>query len=143
MEITLENYLQETGALGTLSGILAGFAIAAVIEVLNSEKQSRLMTAAVITFSASGMMFFYALMSLVLLFAAAAELNKVPVELSFVGTSAVLAMLIGVFVFLASLALVGWVRSKATGIIVTIMALVTTCLVGFVISAVMSLFAGA
>lgn len=31
MQITLENYLQEAAALGTLSGILAGFAIAAVI----------------------------------------------------------------------------------------------------------------
>ena len=34
--MTVENYLAEAGALATLAGILAGFAISAVIQLLSS-----------------------------------------------------------------------------------------------------------
>ncbi|GAB4503596.1 MAG: hypothetical protein Fur0043_05880 [Anaerolineales bacterium] len=101
------------------------------------------MTVTISAFSASSMLFLYALMALVLLFSAAAERNSIPTELDALGTSAMLALFFGVYLFLISLALAGWVRSKTTGIAFTIMALGSTCLIALAISAVLSLFAGA
>jgi len=138
--MTLDNYLQETGALATLAGILAGFAISAVIQLLSTEKQGKLTTATIITFSASTMMFLYSLIVFVLLFAAAAETNAIPTQLDGLGNSALLVIFGAVFLFLTSLALAGWIRSKETGIATTILALITMCLTGLAIVSVLSVF---
>ena len=42
--MTLENYLQEAGALATLSGILAGFAFSAIVQFLAGEREEKLYT---------------------------------------------------------------------------------------------------
>lgn len=138
--MTLENYLQETGALATLAGILAGFAISAVIQLLSTNQQGRLTTATIITFSASTMMFLFSLIVFVLLFATAAETNTIPNPLDGLGNGALLVIFGAVFLFLTSLALAGWMRSKATGIATTILALISMCLTGFAIFSVLSVF---
>jgi len=138
--MTLDNYLQETAALATLAGILAGFAISAVIQLLSTDKPGKLATATIITFSASTMMFLYSLIVFVLLFAAAAEANAIPIQLDGLGNSALLVILGAVFLFLTSLALAGWIRSKATGIATTVLALITMCLTGIAIVSVFSVF---
>jgi hypothetical protein len=139
--MTVENYLQETGALATLAGILAGFAISAVIQLLTTDKQGKLTTATIITFSASTVMFLYSLIVFVLLFAAAAEQNSVPAQLDGLGTAALLVIFGAVFVFLAGIALAGWIRSKAAGIATTVFALITMCLTSIAIFSVISIFA--
>ena len=138
--MTLDSYLQETGALATLAGILAGFAISAVIQLLSTDKPGKLATATIITFSASTMMFLFSLIVFVLLFAAAAETNTVQTQLDGLGNCALLVIFGAVFLFLTSLALAGWIRSKETGIATTVLALITMCLTGLAIVSVLSVF---
>lgn len=138
--MSLDNYLQEAGALATLAGILAGFAISAVIQLLSTDKQGKLTTATIVTFSASTVMFLYSLIVYVLLFAAAAEQNAIPTKLDNLGTYALLVIFGAVFVFLAGIGLAGWIRSKAAGIATTIFALITMCLTGVAIASVVSVF---
>lgn len=139
--MTLDNYLQETGALATLAGILAGFAISAVVQLLASNNRSKLETATIVVFTASAVMFLFSLIVFVLLFAAAAEQNNIPVELDNLGNYALIVIFGAVYVFLAGIGLTGWVRSKAAGIATSILALITICLISVAISMVLSLFA--
>jgi hypothetical protein len=139
-DMTLDNYLQETAALATLAGILAGFAISAVIQLLSTDKQGKLMTATIITFSVSTVMFLYSLIVFVLVFAAGAEMNAVPTQAEGLGNSALLVVFGAVFCFLAGIGLAGWTRSKSTGIATTVLALITMCLTGIAIFSVLSLF---
>lgn len=138
--MTLDNYLQETAALATLAGILAGFSISAVIQLLSTNKQGKLTTATIVTFSVSTMMFLFSLIVFVLLFAAAAEKNSIQTQLDGLGNSALVVIFGAVFLFLAGLALAGWTRSKATGIATTVLALITMCLTGIAIVSVLSVF---
>lgn len=127
--MTVDNYLQETGALATLAGILGGFAFSAVVQFLSAENKSRLVTASIVTFSASTVMFLYSLVVFVLLFSTTAELNSVPASLDLHGIAALLVLIGAVIVFLAGIAVSGWIRSKAAGIATTIFALITSCLI--------------
>jgi len=138
--MTLENYLQEAAALATLAGILAGFAISAVVQLLSIDKPGKLTTVTIVTFSASTVMLLYSLIVFVLLFATAAEQNIVPKELDNLGNFALLVIFGAVFVFLAGIGLAGWIRSKAAGISTTIFALITTCLTANAIASVISVF---
>lgn len=138
--MTLESYLQEAGALATLAGILAGFAISAVIQLLSADKQGKLTTATIMAFSASSVMFLYSLIVFVLLFAASAEKNAIQIQLDGIGNIALLVIFGAVFIFLAGIALAGWIRSKATGIATTTLALITMCLTGIAIVSVISVF---
>jgi hypothetical protein len=127
--MTVDNYLQETGALATLAGILGGFAFSAVVQFLSSDNKSRLVTSAIVTFSASTVMFLYSLVVFVLIFATTAELNSVPTDLDLIGIAALLILIGAVLVFLGGIALSGWIRSKAAGIATTSFALITSCLI--------------
>jgi len=138
--MTVENYLAEAGALATLAGLLAGFGVSAVIQFLTMENKSKLVTAAIITFSTSTVMFLYSLIVCIMLFAAAAELGRVPTERDGLSTWAFLVMVAAIFVFLASIGLTGWIRSRTTGIITTITAAITMCLTVSVLWSVFSLF---
>jgi cytochrome b561 len=138
--MTVENYLAEAGALATLAGVLAGFAISAVIQLLATNSESKLTTATILTFAASTVMFLYSLIVFVLTFAAAAEQNRVLAELDSLGSIAVLVMLGAVYVFLAAIGLAGWIRSRTTGIVTTAFAAFTMCLTTFAITAVLSVF---
>jgi hypothetical protein len=139
--MTLNNYLQEAGALATLSGILAGFAFSAVVQFLSGQREGRVYTATILVFSLSTLMFLFALIMFILGFAAAAELNRVPTEVDGWGTAAVLVLLGAVYVFLGGIALAGWIRSKAAGIVATAFVVITTCLTTWGVSSVIMLFA--
>jgi hypothetical protein len=138
--MTIENYLAEAGALATLAGVLAGFAISAVIQLLTTNTEGKLTTVTILTFAASTVMFLYSLIVFVLTFSAAAEQNRVITELDSLGSIAVLVMLAAVYVFLAAIGLAGWIRSRTTGIITTAFATITMCLTSFAIVSIMSIF---
>ena len=140
--MTLDNYLQEAGALATLSGILAGFSFSAVVQFLSNDRKGRLYTAAIVVFSVTTLMFLFSLIMFILGFAAGAELNRVPTELDNWGTYAVLVMLGAVYVFLGGIGLAGWIRSKAAGIAATAFVLFTICLTTWGVTAVIGLFSG-
>jgi hypothetical protein len=136
--MSLDNYLQETGALATLAGILAGFAISAVIQLLSSDRPGKLTTVTIVAFSGSTVMFVYSLLVFVLLFASAAENNAIPTTLENFGNVALLIIFGAINVFLAGIGLAGWIRSKATGIATTILAVITMCLTSFAIITVLT-----
>ena len=138
--MTIENYLAEAGALATLAGLLAGFGVSAVIQFLTMENKSNFVTAAIITFSTSTVMFLYSLIVCIMLFAAAAELGKVPTERDGLSTWAFLVMIGAIFLFLGGIGLTGWIRSRTTGIVTTITAVITMCLTVSVLWSVFSLF---
>lgn len=138
--MTLENYLQEVGAFATLTGIMAGFALSAVIQLLAMHKEGKLITATIIVFATSAMMFLYCLIVFVLSFAAAAERNTVPTELDNMGTAALLILFLALFDFQAGIGIAGWIRSKVTGVMTSIFALISMCLTAYVIFRVISLF---
>jgi hypothetical protein len=138
--MTVENYLAEAGAFATLAGLLAGFGLTAVIQFLSLENRNRLVTAAIIVFSASTVMFTYSLIVSILMFAASAELNRVPDELERLGIWAFLILIAAIFVFLGGIGVAGWIRSRITGIITTIFALISMCLTASAIWTVLSIF---
>lgn len=139
--MTVENYLAEAGALATLAGILAGFAISAVIQLLSSNVETKIATATIVTYSAATVMFLYSLIVFIMVFAATAEQNLVNADLDSLGTIALLVLYGAVFVFLAAIGMTGWIRSRVTGILTSSFAVITMCLIGIAIISVTAVFA--
>jgi hypothetical protein len=139
--MTVENYMAEAGALAGLAGVLAGFSLAAVVQLLASNDNRRLGTAGIVIFSAASVMFLYPLIVSVLSFSAAAELNRVPTELDNMNTISLLILFAAIYVFVGGVGLAGWLRSRVAGILTTVFALISSCLITYAIGKVLSLFA--
>ena len=138
--MTIENYLAETAALAGLAGIMAGFSLAAVIQLLTASINGRLATAGVVIFSAASVMFLYSLIVAVLSLSAAAELGRVPTELDNLNVGALLIIFAAIYVFVGGIGLAGWLRSRTAGILTTIFAVISICLITYAIGSVISLF---
>jgi len=138
--MTIENYLAEAGALAGLAGVLAGFSLAAVVQFLSANSGGRLITAGIVIFSAASVMFLYSLIVAVLSFSAAAELNAIPIELDNLNVGALLILFAAIYVFVAGIGMAGWMRSRLAGILTTILAVISTCLITYAIGSVISLF---
>jgi len=138
--MTVENYLAEAGALAGLAGVLAGFSLAAVIQLLTLNTGGRLTTAGIVVFSAASVMFLYSLIVAVLSFSAAAELNRVPAELDTLNVGALLITFGAIYVFVGGIGMAGWMRSRTAGILTTSFAVISTCLITYAIGSVISLF---
>ncbi|HXF83852.1 MAG TPA: hypothetical protein VNK49_00535 [Anaerolineales bacterium] len=138
--MTLENYLAEAGALAGLAGVLAGFSLAAVVQLLTANNSGRLTTISIVIFAAASVMFLYSLLVAVLSFSAAAELNSIPTELDNLNVGALLILFAAIYIFVGGVGLSGWMRSKAAGILTTFFALLTMCLITYAIYSVFALF---
>ena len=138
--MTVENYLAEAGALASLAGILAGFSLAAVIQLLTASDRGKLGTAGVVVFSAASVMFLYSLIVAVLSFSAAAELNKVPTELENLNTGALFITFAAIYIFIGGVGVAGWMKSRTAGILTTIIAGIATCFITYAIGSVISVF---
>lgn len=138
--MTVENYLAEAGALAGLAGVLAGFSLAAVVQLLTGGNGGKLTTAGIVVFSASSVMFLYSLIVAVLSFSAAAELNEVPTALDNLNVGALLIMFAAIYVFVGGIGVAGWLRSKVAGILTTMFAVISICLITYAIGSVLSLF---
>ncbi len=138
--MTVENYLAEAGALAGLAGVLAGFSLAAVVQLLTSNNTGKLITAGIVVFSAASVMFLFSLIVAVLSFSAAAELNEVPVALDNLNVGALLIMFAAIYVFVGGIGMAGWLRSRTAGILTTVFALISACLITYAIGSVISLF---
>lgn len=131
--MNLEPILQEYSIYATLTGILGGFAIAAVMQLVESERRSKLVTALTIIFSTATFMFLLALLVFVVSYAVITETStsitaSMFTQLSLLGALALYDTFAAVFVLLTGIGLAGWVRSKATGVITTVLASVFSCL---------------
>lgn len=124
----IESTLQELGQYITLASVLGGFAFAAVIELLVSEKKGKLATAAITMFSVTALMFLYSLVAYVLVYSALTAENATVEVLRGVITSTTWMILSAIFLLLASIGVAGWVHSKAVGIATTLAALIFICI---------------
>ncbi|HET6822043.1 MAG TPA: hypothetical protein VFH34_05300 [Anaerolineales bacterium] len=138
--MTVENYLAEAAALAGLAGIMAGFSLAAVIQLLTTSSGGTLPTAGIVVFAAASVMFLYSLIVAVLSLAAAAELNRIPAELDNLNVGALLIMFGAIYVFIGGIGMAGWMRSRKAGLLTTIFALLSGCLITYAIGSVISLF---
>ncbi|MFT3895852.1 MAG: hypothetical protein QM730_29890 [Anaerolineales bacterium] len=138
--MTLENYLAEAGALAGLTGILAGFAMSAVVQLLTANDGKKITTATIVVFAAASVMFLFPLIVSVLSFSAATELNAIPSDLDAPNQIGLLIMFAAIYVFIAGIALTGWIRSRIAGILTTIFGLISMCLISYALDAVFSLF---
>jgi hypothetical protein len=138
--MTVENYLAEAGALAGLAGVLAGFSLAAVVQLLTSNDGGRLITAGIVVFSAASVMFLYSLIVAVLSFSAAAELNTVPIELDNLNVGALLILFAAIYLFIGGIGMAGWMRSRIAGILTTTFSLFSACLITYAIWSVIALF---
>ena len=138
--MTVDNYLAEAGALASLAGILAGFSLAAVIQLLTASDRGKLGTAGIVVFSAASVMFLYSLIVAVLSFSATAELNKVPTELNNLNIGALLITFAAIYIFIGGIGIAGWMRSRTAGILTTTIAGIAACFITYAISSVISLF---
>lgn len=138
--MTVENYLAEASALAGLAGVLAGFSLAAVVQLLTTGNGGRLVTAGIVVFSAASVMFLYSLIVAVLSFSATAELNRVPEELTNLNTVALLITFAAIYVFVGGIGMAGWMRSRTAGILTTTFAVISTCMITYAIGSVIALF---
>ena len=138
--MTVENYLAEAGALAGLAGVLAGFSLAAVVQLLTSHNGGRLTTVGIVVFSAAAVMFLYSLIVAVLSFSAAAELNSIPTELDNLNVGALLILFAAIYVFVGGIGMAGWMRSRIAGILTTTFALISACMITYAIGSVIALF---
>lgn len=136
----VDNILQEISLVGTLAGILAGFAFSAVVQLLASETKGKLATSVIVIFTVTTLMFLYVLFAFVLIGSATAELNQQITSLEGIGTFAYLVAFLGLLMFLVGVGLAGWIRSTATGIATTVFATITFCLTSWVFVMVQSVF---
>jgi hypothetical protein len=84
-------------------------------------------------------MFLYSLIVAVLSFSATAELNRIPEELVNLNTGAFLVLLGAVYIFVGSIGMAGWMRSRIAGILTTIFAVISLCMITYAVSSVISL----
>ncbi len=138
--MTVENYLAEAAALAGLAGIMAGFSLAAVVQLLTTSASGRLATAGIVVFAAASVMFLFSLIVAVLSLSAAAELGRIPAELENLNVGALLIMFAAIYVFVGGIGMAGWLRSRTAGILTTGFALISACLITYAIAAVISLF---
>ncbi|HET6595703.1 MAG TPA: hypothetical protein VFG81_08775 [Anaerolineales bacterium] len=137
--MTIENYLAEAAALAGLAGIMAGFSLAAVIQLLTTSS-GKLATAGIVVFSAASVMFLYSLIVAVLSLSTAAELGRIPAELENLNVGALLIMFAAIYVFIGGIGMSGWMRSRAAGILTSLFGLISACLITYAIGSVISIF---
>jgi hypothetical protein len=124
----VEATLQEVSQYITLAGVLGGFAFAAMIELLLSEKKGTLVTIVIAMFATAALMFLYSLIVNVLLYSALLTVTEITTTLNKTGANLLWVIFGAIFLLLASIGLAGWLHSKATGIATSMAALIFACL---------------
>lgn len=76
----------------------------------------------------------------ILAFSAIAELNAIPASLNNLAINGLLITFFAIFTLEAGVGLAGWIRSRLTGIVTTVLSVISICLTAIVIFSVIRIF---
>jgi hypothetical protein len=123
----------QTGQVSFISGLMAGFSLSVAVQVMRSKDKSKLATGIFILFTVTSLLFLVALyidVALSLRIAGVNDISQALLEriayVRAIGTSAATAAL---FLFIASIGIIGWLQSRLSGIVTCIVALITIAVV--------------
>jgi hypothetical protein len=85
-------------------------------------------------------MFLYALIVAVLSLAATAELAEIPTELDNLNSGALFILFGAIYLFVGGIGMAGWIRSKIAGILTSVFAAISICMITYAIWSVVSIF---
>jgi hypothetical protein len=113
--------------------LMAGFSLSVAVQVIRSEDKSNLAIGTFILFTVTSLLFLIALYIDVALSLRIAGVNEFSAELleritvvRAIGTSAATSAL---FLFIVSIGMIGWMQSRVSGVVTSIVALITIAVV--------------
>lgn len=119
----------QTGQVSFISGLMAGFSLSVAVQVIRSKDKSNLAVVSFILFTVTSLLFLVALyidVALSLRIAGVSDISPALMErivyVRAIGTSAATSAL---FLFIASIGIIGWLQSRLSGIVTCIVALIT------------------
>ncbi|MEH6444454.1 MAG: hypothetical protein V7784_11205 [Oceanospirillaceae bacterium] len=119
----------QTGQVAFISSLMAGFSLSIAVQIIRLRRSDVLSNCSFLLFTLSALLFLVALyidVALSLRTAGFSNINEDTlqniVQIRNIGTSAATSAF---FLFVMSIALVGWLQSKTTGIITTLVAVFT------------------
>lgn len=136
----------QTGQVSFISGLMAGFSLSVAVQVIRSKDKSNLAVGTFILFTVTSLLFLIALyidVALSLRIAGVSEFSPAVLEritgVRAIGTSAATSAL---FLFIVSIGIIGWLQSKLSGIVTSIIALITIAVVWVARSMILDLVVG-
>jgi hypothetical protein len=133
-------FIQQCTQMSTLSAILGGFAFSMTVTLFLSREQRKLTRATALVFSASAMLFIYAVVVFALLIGAVADTASATPFLR-LGANATYVTFAAVLILLAGTALAGWLHSRFVGLIATIFVAGTVVALFYAVSTIISVLA--
>lgn len=117
---------EQANQFATLSGILGGLTLAAIVQLFLAGDKRKLVTTMTLIFCVATFMFLFSMVTNMLLVTFAVELEEVVSGLAYFSIFTLSVTLGGVQALLIGLGLAGWLHSKLIGIVTTVLALITT-----------------
>jgi uncharacterized membrane protein YdfJ with MMPL/SSD domain len=126
----------QTGQVAFISGLMAGFSLSVAVQVIRSEDKSNLTVGTFILFTVTSLLFLIALYIDVALSLRIAGVNEFSTELleriSYVRTIGTSAATSALFLFIVSIGMIGWMQSRLSGIVTSVVAMITIVVFGVV-----------
>jgi uncharacterized membrane protein YdfJ with MMPL/SSD domain len=126
----------QTGQVAFISGLMAGFSLSVAVQVIRSEDKSNLAVGTFILFTVTSLLFLIALYIDVALSLRIAGVNEFSTELleriSYVRTIGTSAATSALFLFIVSIGMIGWMQSRLSGIVTSVVAMITIVVFGVV-----------
>ncbi len=123
----------QTGQVSFISGLMAGFSLSVAVQVIRSKDKSNLAIGTFILFTVTSLLFLIALyidVALSLRIAGVNEFSPTLLEriayVRAIGTSAATSAL---FLFIVSIGIIGWLQSRLSGVVTSIVAFITIAIV--------------
>lgn len=123
----------QTGQVAFISGLMAGFSLSIAVQVIRSNRKGPFAIVTFILFTLSSLLFLVALYIDVALSLRIAGLDRFPQDLldriSFLRTISTSAATSALFLFIVAVGFLGWLQSRLSGIVTSVLALATFILI--------------
>ncbi|MFT4607765.1 MAG: hypothetical protein ACI9V8_001622 [Urechidicola sp.] len=123
----------QTGQVSFISGLMAGFSLSVAVQIIRSKDKSNLAIGTFILFTVTSLLFLIALYIDVALSLRIAGVNEYSPDLleriAYVRTIGTSAATSALFLFIVSIGIIGWLQSRLSGVVTSIVALITIAIV--------------